>query len=145
MMNCGALKTRLGRFLDGELSPPELAEIEAHIRGCPSCQQELQALHALSASLDALIVPPVPAGIAPGTMAHIRQQKARLRRSWGALGFWQPWPVAMRFAAVGTAVVACLIGLTLGSATPSRTPSEMAWVGLASGAPITSAYLETAR
>ena len=62
--------------------------------------------------------------------------------------FWKPWPVAMRFAAAGTAVVACLVGLTLGSATwaaTNRTRSEMAWVGLASGAPLTSAYLDAER
>jgi hypothetical protein len=64
------------------------------------------------------------------------------------LGFWKSWPVPMRFAAAGTVAVACLVGLTLGSATwagTNRTRSDMAWVGLASGAPLTSAYLEAER
>ena len=148
MNGCRVVKTRLGRFLDGELSPRESAVMQAHIQGCAGCQQELRALQTLSASLDALIVPPLPGDLADGVMARVRKQEARSRRSWGILEFWKPWPVAMRFAAAGTALVACLIGLVLSSATsaaPNRTGSEMAWVGLASGAPMASAYLETSR
>jgi len=64
------------------------------------------------------------------------------------LEFWKPWPVAMRWSAAGVAAAACVIGLTLGSATSVRqtqTPREMAWVELASGSGIVSAYLDTAR
>lgn len=123
--------------------------VHAHIEECPGCQQELKALQALSASLDAVSVPPVPASAVDVIMARVRQQQgAGPGGSWGMIKFWKPWPVAMRFAAAGTVVVACLVGLTLGSATSAatnRTRSEMAWVGLASGAPLTSAYLEAER
>ena len=122
--------------------------VHAHIEGCSGCQQELMALQALSASLDAVSVPPVPPGAVDLIMARVRQQGAGSGRSWGMLEFWKPWPVAMRFAAAGTAIVACLVGVMLGSASSSpasRTRSEMAWVGLASGAPIATAYQETAR
>ena len=122
--------------------------VHAHIEGCSGCQQELSALQALSATLDALVAPPVPAGTADVIMACVRQQEAGPRRGWVVLEFWKPWPVAMRFAAAGTAVTACLIGLTLGSATATtagQARSEMEWLGLASGAPIAAAYQETAR
>jgi len=148
VIDCQVVKEKLGRFLDGELPHQELSVVRTHIEGCPGCQQELRAIQALSAALDALVAPPVPAGTADLIMARVRQQEAGSGRSWGMLEFWKPWPVAMRFAAAGTAVIACLVGLTLGSATSSpvsRARSEMAWVGLESGATITSAYQETAR
>ena len=122
--------------------------VRAHIEGCPGCQQELKAFQALSASLDAVPVPPGPASAVDVIMARVKQQRAGLGSSWGMIKFWKPWPVAMRFAAAGTVAVACLVGLTLGSATfaaANRTRSEMAWVGLASGAPLTSAYLDAER
>ena len=148
MIDCRLVKTRLGRFVDGELPPQESAAIEAHIQGCPGCQLELRALQALSASLDALAVPPVPAGTVAVIMANVRRQAAAPHRSWGIPPFWRPWPVPMRFAVAGTVALACWIGLALGSAAPadsSQTPSEMAWVDLSAGAPITSAYLEATR
>ena len=149
MNDCRVVGTRLGRFLDGELSPQELARMEAHLQGCPGCHQELRALQALSASLDALVVPPVPTGTMDSIMARIRRHEAGAPRSSGILDFWKAWPLAMRLAAAGTAVAACVIGLTLGSASsgtsPVHTHSEMAWVQLTSGSGIVSAYLETAR
>ena len=147
MIDCQVVKGKLGRFLDGELPLQESSTVHAHIEGCFGCQQELRALQALSASLDAVSVPPVPTSAVNVIMTGVRQQQgAGSRGSWGMIKFWKPWPVAMRFAAAGTVVVACLVGLTLGSATSTatnRTRSEMEWVGLASGAPLISAYLET--
>ncbi len=122
--------------------------VRAHIEGCPGCQQDLKAFQALSASLDAVPVPPVPASAVDVIMARVQQQRTGLGSSWDIIKFWKPWPVAMRFAAAGTVAVACLVGLTLGSATfagANRTRSEMAWVGLASGDPLTSAYLDAER
>ena len=149
MSDCQVVRMRLGRFLDGELSPQEVARMEAHLRGCPGCHQELRALQALSASLDALVIPPVPAGTVDSIMARIRRNEASAPRSSGVLDFWKAWPLAMRLAAAGTAVAACLIGLTLGSASSGTRPvqgqSEMAWVALESGATLTSAYMGTPR
>ena len=53
----------------------------------------------------------------------------------------------MRLSAAGVAATACVIGLMLGSAISagSQTRNEMAWVGLASGSGIVSAYLDTVR
>lgn len=149
MIDCQMVRGKLGRFLDRELPLQESSTVHAHIEACPGCQQELSALQALSASLDTVSVPPVPASAVDVIMARVRhQQGAGPRDSWGMIKFWKPWPVAMRFAAAGTAIVACVAGLTLSSATSAatnRARSEMAWVGLASGAPLTSAYLEAER
>jgi anti-sigma factor RsiW len=148
MIDCQMVRERLGRFLDGELPRQESSMVRAHIERCPGCQQELRDLQVVSTNLNALSVPPVPDGAADLIMACVRHLQVGPARSWGIFEFWKPWPAAMRLATAGTVVTACLVGLTLGSATSAagnRTPSEMAWVGLASGATITSAYLETAR
>jgi anti-sigma factor RsiW len=147
MIDCEVVQQKLGRFLDRELPLEESAVLHAHIEGCSRCQQELKALQDLSAFLDAVPLPPVPAGTVDGILAHVRQE-VKPRKSWGALGFWKPWPIAMRFAAAGTAIAACLIGLMLGSATSfpaNRARGDMAWVGLASGGSITSAYMGAPR
>ena len=69
MTNCQVVKEKLGRFLDGELTREELSMVRAHIEGCPGCQQDLKAFQALSASLDAVPVPPVPASAVDVIMA----------------------------------------------------------------------------
>lgn len=148
MIDCRGVKTKLGRFVDGELLPVEQVSVQAHIRECPYCRDELNALQALSTFLDRLSVPPVPERLAGGIMSLVREQKAEPWWATGLCGFWRDWPAAMRVAASATAAAACLIGLVLSSATspsPSRTGSDVAWVGLASGAPLASAYLETSR
>ena len=148
MIDCRAVKTKLGRFVDGELAPVEQGAVQSHIRECAGCRHELNALQTLSTTLDRLTVPPVPEGLAAGVMSRIRDQRAEPWWAWGVFEFWKDWSAAMRVAACATATIACLIGLVLSSAASPysvRTGTDMAWVGLASGAPITSAYLETSR
>ena len=148
VIDCWAVEVKLGRFVDGELSSEERVSVQSHLQECPSCRRGLHALQALSTSLAEVPVPPVPESLTAGIMARVRGQSAEASRAWGVFEFWRNWPVGMRIAASTTAAVACFIGLVLGSATqsqPSQTRTDMEWVGLAAGAPITSAYLETAR
>jgi anti-sigma factor RsiW len=148
MTDCEAVKPKLGRFVDGELVPAEQVSVQAHLKECSTCRDELTALQSLSASLDRLAVPPVPEALAAAVTSRVRTHRAGRWRAAGVFEFWTGWSKAMRLATCTTAMIACLIGLVLGSsasAASSRTQSEMAWVGLSSGGPITSAYLETAR
>ena len=148
VIGCRAVKPKLGRFVDGELSPPEQSSLEAHVQVCSRCREEVNALRALSAALDRLAVPPVPESLAAGVISRVREPGAEPRRASGIFGFWRRWSAVMRVAACATAAIACLIGLGLSSATSSsavRTDSELAWVGLACGTPISAAYLEASR
>jgi anti-sigma factor RsiW len=144
--DCQAIRSSLGRFLDGELSPAEAAGIKAHVQGCSACRQEVQALLSIAARLDAIVVPPVPADSADAIMARVHATAPWRQRMFD---FWQAWPPGMRIAAIGAATAACLIGVTLGSAFPSTRPdstrSDLAWVDLASGETFTSAYLGITR
>jgi len=148
LSNCREVRTMLGRFVDCDLPPADQACVRDHIRECSGCRKELNALQALSTTLGRLVVPPVPEGLTPAVMSRVREQPAATRWAWGIFEFWARWSAGMRAAACATAAIACLIGVALGStatAAASRTRSEMSWLELSSGAPITSAYLETAR
>ena len=148
MSDCRAVRAKLGRFADSELPPADQASVRKHIQECSGCRSELNALQALSTTLDRLVVPPVPEDLTTAIMSRVREQPVAPRWAWGMFEFWVGWSAGMRAAACATAAIACLIGLALGStasAASNQTQSEMAWVELSSGAPITSAYLETAR
>src|SRR3954452_12537825 len=41
-------RIRLGAYHDGELSPAERSDVEAHLRDCPSCVAELAAIRRTS-------------------------------------------------------------------------------------------------
>ena len=47
MVDCGN-RVRLDAYHDGELSPAERADVEAHLRDCPSCAAELAAIRRTS-------------------------------------------------------------------------------------------------
>src|SRR4051812_37472871 len=47
MVDCGH-QVRLDAYHDGELSPGERADVEAHLRACPSCAAELAAMRGVS-------------------------------------------------------------------------------------------------
>jgi anti-sigma factor RsiW len=146
--DCQEIRTMLGRFADCELPPPDQASVRTHIQECSGCRNELNALQALSTTLDQFVVPPVPEGLTTTVMSQVREQQTASRWDRGIFEFWADWSAGMRAAACATATIACLIGVALGSTAPaasSRARSDMSWLELSSGAPITSAYLETAR
>ena len=49
MFDCGN-RVRLDAYHDGELSPAGRADVEAHLRDCPSCAAELAAIRGMSAA-----------------------------------------------------------------------------------------------
>lgn len=58
MANCEHL-VRLNAYHDGELSPPERAAVEVHLRDCPSCAAELAEMPMFSGAF-AASAPPEP-------------------------------------------------------------------------------------
>lgn len=50
----------LGAYLDGELHGAQLRKVEAHLQECQVCQEEAQSLRALSATLQAGVLPDFP-------------------------------------------------------------------------------------
>ena len=52
MVDCGN-QARLDAYHDGELSPAERADVEAHLRECPVCSAELLAIREVSGAFAA--------------------------------------------------------------------------------------------
>lgn len=71
-MKCLKVKKKLAAYLDGEVSEKEQQIISEHVRSCASCQQELEALSAVSQTLDEI----ADVEVAPYFRVHL---KARLR------------------------------------------------------------------
>jgi anti-sigma factor RsiW len=71
-------------YLDGELEPSRMAEVETHLQGCPSCTAQWRALRAVVASIETLPSQPLQRDLAPAILAAIRP---RTRFSFG-LPLW---------------------------------------------------------
>jgi anti-sigma factor RsiW len=59
-IGCGEVLRRLSDYLDGELSPEEVARVEAHLRGCDRCERFGGAFGRLMAALRRELGPAEP-------------------------------------------------------------------------------------
>ena len=129
----------LGAYRDGELHGDRLRSVEAHLRACPACLAELDALQFLSVQLQAN--PPMPARTPPEQfVAQVRLRlppriaplpgRARLRQT---AGLWLPLGVLALWA-FGQAVL-LVSGLALGvGAVPAALPAMLPALPTVSGA-----------
>lgn len=69
-MGCEQALEAISAALDGELSPAERAELEAHLSGCPDCRALAEDLRVLTAALDRTEAAPPP-GLAAGVMERV--------------------------------------------------------------------------
>ena len=139
-MNCRKTRIQFGRYLDGELPPPERRALEDHLAGCSRCGNEIAALRRIDAMLAADAAPPPPPELYAAIMRRVRSEPAA-QRSWGWLRALaaSPWP--MRLAATGSATLAAYVGLLIGAAGQARVPTGDAdWLASASRSPIVNAY-----
>lgn len=73
MKYCQDIQPELSAYLDGELTPPQRAEVEAHLASCPRCREEVAELKTLAAGVAAL--PKLEP--APQFLAEVRRKIAR--------------------------------------------------------------------
>ena len=64
--------------LDGELAVTQHAELEAHLRACPACSREWQALLAIEMLLRQAPILSPAAGFAGRTLARLPNRRARM-------------------------------------------------------------------
>jgi len=62
MHECRDRARMLGSYLDGELEPAKLIDIDEHVAGCETCREEVQLLRAMRGSLKRVVRMPAPAG-----------------------------------------------------------------------------------
>src|ERR1700733_5854751 len=93
-MSCELTQHYVPGYLDGELDLVRTIEIEAHLKGCPDCAQEMESLRALRAELQrSSLAYAAPAGLRDRIQSSIRassveEVQARIIR-WPSLHFWQ--------------------------------------------------------
>lgn len=93
---------RLGAYHDGELSPPDAADVTAHTASCDACRARLEQLDRLERLTSALPEPQPASDLWPGIQAAFA--------SHDTPGASSPWrSPAWRYAAAA-AVIAILIG-----------------------------------
>jgi hypothetical protein len=94
------VKDLLSEFLDNELEAAQLAQVEAHLKGCAECRDELTALKSMSRMLGDMPQKELPAGFFARLSSKRRTQEA------SASGLsWMPLSVP-RMAAVA---MTCLL------------------------------------
>lgn len=76
MKYCDDHAALLDLYVDGELSPREMADVQAHLDACPGCRAYVDDALAIRAAFSDLDDTEIPAGFAEGVMAAIRAQSA---------------------------------------------------------------------
>ena len=94
-MNCDLTQRYVPGYLDGELDLVRTIETESHLKGCPTCAQELETLKALRAALQrsslAYAAPAVSreriqSSLRASSRADVRESKPSW---WPSLDIWQ--------------------------------------------------------
>jgi predicted anti-sigma-YlaC factor YlaD len=134
------LREQLGAYALGALEPRERSEVDAHLRDCPACQEELSRLAALPGLLarlppdEAAEPAPAPADVGERALVALsaRRRARRRRQRWGA-------GLAVAAAA---AVVALALLATGGNADGGGVPLRIEPVAADAGAVAGTAWAE---
>jgi anti-sigma factor RsiW len=93
-VNCELTERYVPGYLDGELDLVRTIEMESHLKGCPTCAQELETLKALRAALQrsslAYAAPSalrerIQTSLRASSRADVRERKIK----WPSLNIWQ--------------------------------------------------------
>jgi negative regulator of sigma E activity len=76
MKNCEEYAALLDAYVDGELSPDEMARVQAHLDDCPGCRAYVDDALAIRAAFPEVEDTEVPDGFADRVMAAIQEEPA---------------------------------------------------------------------
>ena len=99
MKYCENFAALLDPFVDGELSPDEMARVQAHLDGCPACRAYVDDALAIRAAFPDAEDTPVPDGFSESVMARIRAETVSQKRKN------RPWLKALASLAACCAIV----------------------------------------
>ena len=105
MKYCENFAALLDPFVDGELSPDEIARVQAHLDGCPACRAYADDALAIRASFPDAEDTPVPDGFAESVMARIRAEAASQAEAAPQKKTSRPWLKALASLAACCAIV----------------------------------------
>jgi putative zinc finger protein/uncharacterized protein DUF4367 len=115
---------RLQIYVDREMAPPELEEVEQHLASCVDCRRRVESVTRSSASVNRMlsILSAKPAESTDPAIAYARfratlDEQAEAKPSWFSRVFARPWRPA--WGALALALIALLVGFS-----PARTWAE---------------------
>lgn len=108
-MNHEAVQERLSSYLDGDLSPEERAEVQAHLDGCDECREELELLKVTLDALHDLPVLAAPDGFADAVLERIPDGVAAAGEDAVVVPLKRKGPGALVWAPIAMAAAACLV------------------------------------
>ena len=79
-MNCTSVADNLSAYLDGELEPELLAQVQEHLNDCQACRAELETLRTTTGLVGSLPMVKAPASLLEGVQDHLAR-KALLKAS----------------------------------------------------------------
>ncbi len=122
-MRCKTIRERLDLYLAEGLRGTDQRQVEAHLRSCPGCRDELSRLKQLLALLKSdSAVPPVPEGFSGRLMAKARQRLAarqppEMSVPWSIRRWWASVSIPLRAEAAAMLAASLLIGVLMGQQT----------------------------
>ena len=124
MKYCENFAALLDPFVDGELSPDEMAGVQAHLDGCPACRAYADDALAIRASFPDAEDTPVPDGFAESVMARIRAEAASQAEAAPQKKTSRPWLKALASLAACCAIVLLAAPMFSHSSKTEAAPAE---------------------
>ena len=124
MKYCENFAALLDPFVDGELSPDEMARVQAHLDGCPACRAYVDDVLAIRAAFPDAEDTPVPDGFAESVMARIRAEAASQAEAAPQKKTSRPWLKALASLAACCAIVLLAAPMFSHSSKTEAAPAE---------------------
>ena len=118
MKYCENFAALLDPFVDGELSPDEIARVQAHLDACPACRAYVDDAMAIRAAFPDAEDTPVPDGFSESVMARIRAETVSQKRKN------RPWLKALASLAACCAIVLLAAPMFSHSSKTEAAPAE---------------------
>jgi hypothetical protein len=149
-LSCGRIQAHFSGYLDGAVTGVTMQRIANHLRGCPDCSAELDALRSTQAALSSL--PPLKAPPDLGLRLRVAISRERTRTAAGAYSAlkvkWENTfaPLLLRASAgfASTVLLMGTVGLMVGMfATPEPLAARDQPLGMASNPRFLYSSVET--
>ena len=134
MKYCEDFAALLDPFVDGELTPDEMARVQAHLDECPACRAYVDDALAIRAAFPDAEDTELPDGFAESVMARI-QAEAALRAEAAQKQKSRPWPKVLASLAACCAIVLLAAPMFSGDAKTEAAPAAAAITAADAAAP----------
>ena len=124
MKYCENFAALLDPFIDGELTPGEMARVQAHLVACPACRAYVDDALAIRAAFPDVEDTALPDGFTESVMARIRAEAAPQATTKKQLS--RPWSKALASLAACCAIVLLAAPMFSGGAKTEAVPAAAA-------------------